>query len=174
MNYELASFFKRLVAYLIDILPISFLVVGICMLFFGFGGNIQEALNAGKSINEFLKNQADSPDRTMQIEQVIMANVSFAIWIIYSIVMETSIHQGTFGKKLMGIKVVGETGEKLTFEESFKRNTTKSISWFIMNLGFFWMLFDEERQTWHDKIASTFVVESKPIEVEKKNLDMFR
>jgi uncharacterized RDD family membrane protein YckC len=27
-----------------------------------------------------------------------------------------------------------------------------------VGLGFFWMLFDPNRQTWHDKIAGTIVV----------------
>ena len=25
-------------------------------------------------------------------------------------------------------------------------------------LGWFWMLWDSEKQTWHDKVANTFVV----------------
>lgn len=155
MKLESASFFKRFVAYLIDILPITFVVVIVAIAKFDFG---QSFLELSKDAENF------GALKTFQIENNIMSMICLVIWIIYSIVMDCSEHQGTYGKKLLNIKVVNEKGQQLTFEEAFKRNTSKVISTFTFNLGFFWMIFDPKKQTWHDKIASTYVVESAPVE----------
>ena len=32
------------------------------------------------------------------------------------------------------------------------------VSGFVCLLGYLWMLWDRERQTWHDKVANTVVV----------------
>jgi hypothetical protein len=34
-----------------------------------------------------------------------------------------------------------------------------TISWVALLFGYLWMLWDGERQTWHDKVADTVVVE---------------
>jgi uncharacterized RDD family membrane protein YckC len=151
MKFELASFFKRFVAYLIDIVPIALVVVVIAMLEFDFG---KAFIELSKDAENF------SALKTFQMENNILSMICLVIWIIYSIAMDCSAHQGTYGKKLLSIKVVNEKGQQLTFEEAFKRNTSKVISSFIFNLGFFWMLFDPKKQTWHDKIADTYVIEA--------------
>jgi uncharacterized RDD family membrane protein YckC len=151
MKFELASFFKRFVAYLIDIIPIALVVVVIAMLKFDFGKAFIELSNDAENFSAL---------KTFQMENNILSMICLVIWIIYSIAMDCSAHQGTYGKKLLSIKVVNEKGRQLTFEEAFKRNTSKVISSFIFNLGFFWMLFDPKKQTWHDKIAATYVIEA--------------
>ena len=40
----------------------------------------------------------------------------------------------------------------------FVRQLCKIISGFFCYLGFFWMIWDPKKQTWHDKIVSTQVV----------------
>ncbi len=152
MKLELASFFKRFVAYLIDILPIAFVVVVIAIVKFDFGQSFFELSKDAENFGAL---------KTFQIENNIISMVCLVIWIIYSIAMDCSVHQGTYGKKLLNIKVVNEKGERLTFEEAFKRNVSKVISTFTFNLGFFWMIFDPKKQTWHDKIAAALVVEIK-------------
>ena len=157
MKFEPASFFKRFIAYLIDILPIAFVVVTIAMLKFGFGQSFFELSKDDQNFGAL---------KTFQIENNIVSMICLAVWIIYSIAMDCSEHQGTYGKKLLKIKVVNEKGERLNFEEAFKRNTSKVISSFVFNMGFFWMFLDPKKQTWHDKIAATFVVETKEAEDE--------
>ena len=155
MKFELASFFKRLVAFLIDFLPILFVVVLVAISNFGYLETIQQLEKEPENFSA-LKNY--------QMENYILGTIGLAIWIIYGIFMDASERQGTFGKQLLKIKVVNEKGERLTFEESFKRNVTKTISWNTFQIGFFWMLFDSKKQTWHDKIAGALVVENRIIE----------
>jgi uncharacterized RDD family membrane protein YckC len=149
MEFTSGSFFQRLVAYLIDTLPISLILIVIAIHFFGFGSTFKTWIN---DQNDF------SALKDFQMEVRILGGITTLLWIIYSIVADISAQQGSFGKKIMKIKVVNEKGERLTFEQSFKRNTTKTISMLPMNFGFLWMIFDPKKQTWHDKIGESYVV----------------
>jgi uncharacterized RDD family membrane protein YckC len=65
----------------------------------------------------------------------------------------------TPGKKIMKIKVVKIDGKPVDMTSAFLRETVgKIISAMFIFLGYFWMLFDNKKQTWHDKIATTIVV----------------
>ncbi len=65
----------------------------------------------------------------------------------------------SLGKIAMGIRVAdAATLEKPGFQASFNRAVFRVISGMIFYLGFVWALFDPMRQAWHDKTASTLVV----------------
>ncbi len=68
----------------------------------------------------------------------------------------------TFGKRMMGITVVDAQGQNIGLGRSFLREVFgKWISGLILSLGFLWALWDPDKQAWHDKIASTYVVKAK-------------
>jgi uncharacterized RDD family membrane protein YckC len=79
---------------------------------------------------------------------------SFA-WIVYEVCLLTLWDGQTLGKKAVGIKVQGVSGR---WGASLARTLMKIVSAVPFGLGFFWMLWDEKGQTWHDKIADTTVV----------------
>lgn len=84
---------------------------------------------------------------------------SFGVFIfIYETVLISQWGGYTIGKKIMGIRVVSVEGKQIGWVEAFVRAVSKILSYFLF-LGFFWMLWDPESQTWHDKIADTYVVE---------------
>jgi uncharacterized RDD family membrane protein YckC len=66
----------------------------------------------------------------------------------------------TWGRKIVGVKVVSkDTGAPLGFGKAFGRTLLEStISGWLCFLGFLWMLWDSDKQTWHDKIVSSVVV----------------
>jgi uncharacterized RDD family membrane protein YckC len=66
----------------------------------------------------------------------------------------------TPGKRVMGIRVIRYAdGGPLGWGTSFLRNICRQfISGLLCGLGYWWMLWDKEKQTWHDKIAATVVV----------------
>jgi len=65
----------------------------------------------------------------------------------------------TIGMKLLNMKVVRQDGEQLTFLRAGLRGSVGYwISSLVFNLGFLWAAFDEEKETWHDKIFETWVV----------------
>ncbi len=57
----------------------------------------------------------------------------------------------------MGIMVVGADGAKISVGQAILRALGYTISSILM-LGFINMIFDANRQGWHDKIAKTYVV----------------
>jgi uncharacterized RDD family membrane protein YckC len=64
----------------------------------------------------------------------------------------------TPGKKMMHLRVVKTDGAPLTSTDVVLRVVGYQVNNVIMGLGWLWALFDANRQGWHDKLASTFVV----------------
>jgi uncharacterized RDD family membrane protein YckC len=83
-----------------------------------------------------------------------------ALFIVYETVLISQWNGQTIGKRILGIKVVTTSGGKLDWLKAFIRSLSKLLSAMPLFLGYFWMLWDEKSQTWHDKIADTFVVEA--------------
>jgi len=83
--------------------------------------------------------------------------------IIYSIIMEASERQGTWGKILMGLKVSDEKGAPITFGRSLIRNLSKIISTATIGFGYMMGFFDKKQQCLHDKIAGTLVIKDRLI-----------
>lgn len=69
----------------------------------------------------------------------------------------------TPGRHLMGVRVVRfDTGVPVGFWRMFLRQLAASyISAPLCYLGFLWAFFDANRQTWHDKLAKTLVVQTR-------------
>jgi uncharacterized RDD family membrane protein YckC len=85
--------------------------------------------------------------------------LSFAIAIIYFGYREGGASGQTIGKRALGIRVVDSaTGAPIGFGRAVVRYFGRWISAIPFFLGFFWMLWDRERQTWHDKFAQDVVV----------------
>jgi len=91
----------------------------------------------------------------------------FIAYIFYNGYFESSESQATIGKKLMKIKVVDTNGERISMSKGIIRAVGKIISSLIFGIGFLMALFTNNKQSLHDKIASTFVVNSS----EKANLN---
>lgn len=82
--------------------------------------------------------------------------------LLLSLVYFTYFHSVTgqsIGKGLLKIKVIQTTGEPINFKIALIRWGGYFISGLAMNLGFLWVLFDKNKQAWHDKIVGTYVVE---------------
>ena len=63
------------------------------------------------------------------------------------------------GKIAIGIKIVKTDGSSVGIGTTLLREIIgKLVSSVIILLGYIWILFDGQRQGWHDKIASTYVV----------------
>jgi uncharacterized RDD family membrane protein YckC len=64
----------------------------------------------------------------------------------------------TLGGIIIGLRVVRTDGGELRAIDAVVRGLSSLFSFAALGLGCFWMLQDAERQTWHDKIAGTYVV----------------
>jgi uncharacterized RDD family membrane protein YckC len=64
----------------------------------------------------------------------------------------------TLGGIVCGLRVVRTNGGTLRAVDAIVRGLASILSLALLGLGCFWMLQDPQRQTWHDKIAGTYVV----------------
>jgi uncharacterized RDD family membrane protein YckC len=66
---------------------------------------------------------------------------------------------GTVGQRMLGLHVVdAATGRNIGIGRAIGRFVGYVISGVALEIGFIWVAFDPQKQGWHDKIASTFVV----------------
>lgn len=63
----------------------------------------------------------------------------------------------TIGKKVFGLRVVGEDGLGLSLKNAILRYLGYLIS-SVFFIGFIWAAFDEKNQGWHDRLATSYVV----------------
>jgi len=100
------------------------------------------------------------------IGQVAGSLVALVIGIGYYGYLEGSTSGQTLGKRALGIRVIDfRTGGPIGFGRAVIRYFSRILSTIPCLLGYFWMLWDKERQTWHDKLATDVVVpvESYPV-----------
>jgi len=64
----------------------------------------------------------------------------------------------TIGGIVCGLRVARLDGRPIDWPTAVTRALGSFLSFFIVGLGFIWVVFDPERQSWHDKIAGTVVV----------------
>jgi uncharacterized RDD family membrane protein YckC len=140
------------VAFLLDFVPIFLLVVSFYYLFMDFGPILDDFLGESSDLQSFL---------TFWEQLGFIQWTTLFTWILYGTVMESSERRATFGKQYMQLQVVGKEGEQLSIGKAAKRNFSKIISQLIYGLGFLWSFWDADRQTWHDKIAKTYVIEEE-------------
>ncbi|MEK7774883.1 MAG: RDD family protein [Candidatus Zixiibacteriota bacterium] len=67
----------------------------------------------------------------------------------------------TLGQRLLGIRVVSETGRHPSLAQNTARYFAHVLSALPLYYGFFRSIWDERRQTWHDQITKTYVICSK-------------
>jgi uncharacterized RDD family membrane protein YckC len=64
----------------------------------------------------------------------------------------------TPGKSAMGIQVIKADGSAITDTDALIRAVGSYVSSIVLLLGYVWAFFDANNQTWHDKMANTYVV----------------
>jgi uncharacterized RDD family membrane protein YckC len=85
--------------------------------------------------------------------------ISLLIGIAYFVYLEGGESGQTVGKKAMGIRVISfDTGGPIGYGRAFIRYIGRFVSAIVIYLGYLWMLWDSEKQCWHDKFASDVVV----------------
>jgi len=78
--------------------------------------------------------------------------------LLYKPVFEASPLKGTPGKAMMRMVVLSEAGERLTLKQSYIRYLCSILSGFVLGIGYLMNLFTAKRQTLHDMIAESVVI----------------
>jgi uncharacterized RDD family membrane protein YckC len=80
-------------------------------------------------------------------------------WLYYAL-CESQSWQATLGKKMVGIKVVDLSGERISFARATGRYFAKFLSWMILGVGYLMAAFTKRKQALHDLVAETLVVQA--------------
>jgi uncharacterized RDD family membrane protein YckC len=93
----------------------------------------------------------------------VLKGAGYALGLLLGIAYFTYFEGGPlgagFGKRAMGIRVVDfSTGGPIGYGRAFIRYVGRIVSSLVVYLGYLWMLWDREKQTWHDKMATAVVV----------------
>ncbi len=134
-----AGFLKRAVAIFIDSLVLTVVMFAI-MFTIGF----------------FIGGMLSNPESLATINNFGMLFNVVMVW-LYFAVQESSEHQATVGKRVMGIYVINRDEMRLTFAQATIRYFSKYLSSILM-IGFIMAAFTKNKQALHDLIADTLVV----------------
>lgn len=78
-------------------------------------------------------------------------------WLWFTLA-ESSKWQASLGKKLLGLKVTDENGNRISFGRANGRYWGKALSFITFFIGFLMVAFTKKKQGLHDVIAGTLVV----------------
>ena len=95
----------------------------------------------------------------LQDNAVTRTLINIVLGWLYDALQESGPNMATIGKKAMGIKVTDLDGNRITFGQATGRHFGKIISSLILLIGYFMMLWDEKKQTLHDRMAGTLVLQ---------------
>lgn len=80
-------------------------------------------------------------------------------WVLWNFTYLVGATGQSWGRKVVGLKVVSAEGGPIGFWRSLGRNLFAAlISAPVLYLGFFWVIWDEQKQAWHDKVFRTYVL----------------
>jgi uncharacterized RDD family membrane protein YckC len=95
---------------------------------------------------------------TLGISEAISAGVVYILLIAYYPYGWSRFSEGqTFGKRALDVEVVDRNGKFISLWRAIGRYLAVTLSAIPLGLGFWWAIWDRQNQTWHDKIAGTFV-----------------
>jgi uncharacterized RDD family membrane protein YckC len=101
----------------------------------------------------------------MGLELIAPELILFVVGLLYFAFMQASPRQATYGKSLVGLKVTGYGGERISFARALAREVAKILSSLTLLIGFIIAGFTKRKQALHDFIASTYVVRTNPGQV---------
>jgi uncharacterized RDD family membrane protein YckC len=88
----------------------------------------------------------------------LAALLAWLFGLLYWPAMQASRLQSTLGKALLGMRVTGYQGNRLSFLRALGRELAKILSGAVFMLGYVVAAFTARKQSLHDLVASTLVV----------------
>lgn len=136
-----AGFVSRLLAYAVDIVIITVTVLAGAAL-----------LDAVRSLFQF------QPWQSASALPLALAGVVILLYSAGYYAFFWTLTGQTPGKMLLGVRVVTLDGQHLSFWRALIRFGGYFLSALALYAGYWWILFDNRRQGWHDKLAGTCVI----------------
>lgn len=156
---DYAGFWKRLAAYIIDVLV---LYIPNLLIMKAFGEDAAQAtlqqamLTAGPNLDALVA----AYGRYYETMHVAIALTTLLAWLYFAL-CESSAWQATVGKLAMGIRVTDLQGRRISFPRALGRYAAKILSAMILLLGFLMIAWTRRKQGLHDLLANTLVLNGR-------------
>ena len=147
-----AGFWARFLAWFVDAIVIS-LVTQPISLILGQGIDLEVTEDAAGNVTDF----SFDVDPTLLILTVVVSTLLPGVYYIVAL----SRWGQTLGALAASLKVVHPDGSLLSPGRAAVRWIGSVVSSIVFLLGYFWMIWDGRKQTWHDKMAGSVVVKVK-------------
>jgi uncharacterized RDD family membrane protein YckC len=147
-----AGFWPRFLAWFIDGIVVSIVTQPI-LLAIGQGFEVEVTEDAAGNVTDF----------SFDIDPgliILSLAISTLLPGIYYIIAVSKWGQ-TLGALALSLKIVHPDGSLLSPALAAVRWIGSIVSSLILLLGYFWMIWDHRKQTWHDKMAGSVVVKVK-------------
>lgn len=158
---QYAGFVTRAVAIVIDILIVivSVLVITAAIslpLNFFLGVNMQtcQVTTSGPSVLRSWDGMRQVLCTAVNVTSIAIAVLTGPLYFIF---LATAGGQ-TVGKYIMGVRVVRLDGKPMTYWDGALRWFGYLVSLLPLGLGFLWVIVDDRRRGFHDKLAGTCVI----------------
>ncbi len=136
---QLGSFWSRVFALIFDVMVVGVVFGGLSVLINGEKGSLFSLVNAGAGSGW-------------------LDWVGIILFWAYNVVM-IKMFGSTVGKMALGLKVTDEEGNAPDWTTIIIREVVgKMVSLIILGIGYLMVIWDDNRQALHDKIAETLVV----------------
>jgi uncharacterized RDD family membrane protein YckC len=137
------GFWIRFVAYLLDAILLN---IGFWIIAAVTGFSMIPADPAKIDPEEFIAKTG-----TFQLVALVVTWLYFAL-------MESSARGATVGKMVLGLRVVDDQGQRISFLRATGRFFAKFISGIILMIGYIMAAFTDRKRALHDIMASSLVV----------------
>ncbi|NDJ62357.1 MAG: RDD family protein [Chloroflexi bacterium] len=152
---QYAGFVTRFIAFLLDIVVVSAVYT--------------VSVGIGQLIGNFFNVDVFEMVNTQPLVGTVVGLAALNFPVVYYVFFWSLIGQ-TPGKALMGIRIYGKNGQRIGVWRAFVRYVGYWVS-AVLLLGYLWVLIDNRRQSFHDKLARTVVVYSWEARIHQAVID---
>lgn len=149
LQFPHAGFISRAIAFVIDLVVMSVAVIAAVALIEAVLGFFTLYGVLGQNIVQSALFRDCVFAVTALIGVIVAVGYPVAFWVMFG---------QTPGKLLLGVRIARISGQPLTIRRALLRYVGYWLSAIPLGLGFLWVLVDDSRQGWHDKLAGTYVV----------------
>ncbi len=155
-----AGFVSRMVAFVVDISILTIVVIIInwsIAAILDFFGLSLATIAFTKIANSAMTFRDYAANIIAVILVMAMPLITFSILVTYYVGSWVLMGQ-TIGKQFLGLKIVSIDGSHISFKQGIIRYFGYWLSAIPLFAGYWWVLLDDERRSWHDRLAHTCVI----------------
>ena len=165
-----AGFWKRYVAYFIDLMLLYVLIELLGALILPDAGGPQlsqliamrQSMGDPQALSQQLQPMLEHT-QTLLWQSLLFSTAAYVVLGgLYFALMESSTWQATLGKRLVGIKVTDIEVRRIGLGRASARFLAAALSWLTLNLGHALAAWTPQRRALHDYVAGTRVENADP------------